>query len=112
MGILWARLLASLPPPDSHPNDPAKEPATLAQVSPFAETLTAFSTLSQDVRHETQPSWILEEGILRALWSRAHTLLLEALKIHRAFQRIEKFLTLEQFLLHLGIHPSTTEVWC
>jgi hypothetical protein len=109
MGILWTRLLTSLPPTDS-PNggssNPPKEPATLAQVSPYAETLAAFSTISQEVRHESQPSWIFEEETVRGMWIRAHTLLLQALKIHPAFPRVEKFLTLEQFLLHLGTPKS------
>lgn len=103
MGVLWTRLVISLPPldPNGGPNA-AKVSTTLAQVSPYADTLAAFSTISQEVRHESQPSWIFEEETVRGMWIRAHTLLLQALKIHPSFPRIEKFLTLEQFLLHLG----------
>jgi len=36
------------------------------------------------------------------MWIRAYTLLGEALRMHPQFYVVEKFLTLEQFLLHLG----------
>ena len=43
------------------------------------------------------------------MWSEGHRLLIAALKIRPSFSRIEKFLTLDQFLLHLG---STLLTFC
>ena len=109
MGILWTRLLASLPttPPsspttNSFPSATDSNNATLSQASLFADTLGAFSTISQETRHESLPSWVFEEESVRGMWSRAYTLLLEVLRVHPQFHVVEKFLTLEQFLLHLG----------
>jgi len=45
---------------------------------------------------------MFEEETVRTMWKKAHELLLSALKIHPSFEKVEKFLTMEQFLLHLG----------
>jgi len=109
MGILWTRLLASLPnttpssyTSNSSPGSGNSDNTTLSQASPFADTLGAFSTISQEKRHESLPSWIFEEESVRRMWNRAYTLLDEVLRVHPQFHVVEKFLSLEQFLLHLG----------
>jgi hypothetical protein len=48
---------------------------------------------------------MFEEETVRAMWAGAHALLLQTLKVHPSYERLEKFLTLEQFLLHLGYLP-------
>jgi hypothetical protein len=48
---------------------------------------------------------MFEEETVRAMWTGAHALLLQTLKVHPSYDRLEKFLTLEQFLLHLGFFP-------
>jgi hypothetical protein len=105
MGFLWTRIVC---------NFSVQEAIELSGTSTFAETLASFSTISQEKRHESLPSWsisdfssrsdcrMFEEESVRAMWIKAHELLLQALKIHPSYQKVEKFLTLEQFLLHLG----------
>jgi hypothetical protein len=46
---------------------------------------------------------MFEEEIIQRMWSQGLQLLLSALKIHPSFAKVEKFLSLDQFLLHLGI---------
>jgi hypothetical protein len=46
---------------------------------------------------------MFEEETVRAMWKKAHELLVSALKIYPSFEKVEKFLTMEQFLLHLGM---------
>lgn len=48
---------------------------------------------------------MFEEETVNAMWTKGHELLLDALKIHPSFERLAKFLTLEQFLLHIGSKP-------
>ena len=43
---------------------------------------------------------------MRDMWTRSHEILM-VLRAHPQFQRVEKFLTFEQFLLHLGGTTST-----
>ena len=49
---------------------------------------------------------IFEENTVRQMWQKMWELLCNALKIHPSYERVSKFLTLEQFLLHLGIFPA------
>jgi len=49
---------------------------------------------------------MFEEETVRAMWSKAHELLILALKPHPLFEKLSIFLTLNQFLLHLGISSS------
>jgi len=39
---------------------------------------------------------------VREMWTRSYEDLRFCLRLHPQFQRVEKFLTFEQFLLHLG----------
>ena len=111
MGHLWTRLVCHLSPEGPEATD-------LAGTSNFAETLASFSTISQEKRHENLPSWsvpggrggvdgrLFEEESVREMWTTSHGLLMACLRPHPQFPRVEKFLTLEQFLLHLGIPNS------
>jgi len=49
MGYLWTRLLCH--------TSPTVEATELKGTSTFAETLASFSTISQEKRHESLPSW-------------------------------------------------------
>jgi hypothetical protein len=106
MGYLWTRLICHA--------SPTVEGTELAGTSTFAETLASFSTISQEKRHENLPSWfprcmerdidrrIFEEESVRDMWTRSYEILMVCLRSHPQFQQVEKFLTFEQFLLHLG----------
>jgi hypothetical protein len=48
MGYLWSRIVCSAV---------NTEAVDLAGTSEFAETLASFSTINQEKRHETLPSW-------------------------------------------------------
>jgi hypothetical protein len=52
---------------------------------------------------------MLEEETVNAMWVKGHELLLDALKIHPSYERLAKFLTFDQFLLHLGSKPLKTD---
>jgi hypothetical protein len=104
MGYLWSRIVCSASNVDA---------TDLAGTSEFAETVASFSTISQEKRHEELPSWysmlkkdvngrIFEEESMTQMWTTAHRLLLGALEIHPSYKTLEKFLTFDQFLLHLG----------
>ena|SRR5436305_4101991 len=45
---------------------------------------------------------MFEEESIRRMWTKTHSLLTSALKIHPSYKKISRLLTLEQFLLHLG----------
>jgi hypothetical protein len=105
MGYLWSRIVCSASNVDA---------TDLAGTSEFAETVASFSTISQEKRHEELPSWysvlkkhvngrIFEEEAMTEMWTTTHRLLLRALEIHPSYKILEKFLTFEQFLLHLGL---------
>jgi len=51
MGFLWTRIICEIDKQDAV--------SDLAMTSEFAEVLTSFSTISQEKRHETLPSWYL-----------------------------------------------------
>jgi SET domain len=53
---------------------------------------------------------IFEEGTLTDMWTKGHELLLNALKIHPSYEKLAKFLTLDQFLLHLGSKAAGTKL--
>ena len=55
---------------------------------------------------------MFEEEIIQGMWSQGHQLLLSALKVHPSFAKVEKFLSLDQFLLHLGIRPLLQKISC
>jgi hypothetical protein len=44
---------------------------------------------------------------VRDMWTTSHENLMRCLRAHPQFQRVEKFLTFEQFLLHLGTTTFT-----
>jgi hypothetical protein len=48
MGYLWSRIVYQ---------SSSEDIAELSKSSVFAETLASFSTISQEKRHETLPSW-------------------------------------------------------
>jgi hypothetical protein len=49
---------------------------------------------------------MFEEETVRAMWTKAHGLLILALQPHPSFGKLSKFFTFDQFLLHLGISSS------
>jgi len=49
VGHLWTRLVCHA--------SPTADATDLAGTSTFAETLASFSTISQEKRHESLPSW-------------------------------------------------------
>jgi len=51
MGYMWSRIVCSV---NTDGNDNVSE---ISRISPFAEILASFSTVSQEKRHEAMPSW-------------------------------------------------------
>ena len=50
IGFIWSRIVCSVK---------NEEASQLSGTSTFAETITSFSTISQEKRHEELPSWLL-----------------------------------------------------
>lgn len=92
----------------------AHEGNDLPSTSLVAETLDSFSTISQEKRHVGLPSWyvpqiklefdcrMFEEEIVQGMWMKAFKLLVNAILCHPSYVNVSRFLTLPQFLLHLG----------